>query len=132
MKEIIWDTALSVQIPEIDEDHQKLIELFNQLNQSIKNNDSREYIGALLKELITCTAWHFSHEERLMLKHNYKGLTEHKQEHEELLASVQQLFDKFSNNSTLSDENIEFLEHWLTGHILGTDMEMAEFLGETM
>ncbi len=133
MKTLTWDNSLSVQIPEIDDDHRKLVELFNILNKAVTEEDSPEYIDAVLDELTSLTIWHFKHEERLMLKYNYNGITEHKLEHAELVESVQQLQQKLRQQGTsISVEDIEFLEHWLTGHILGTDMELGSFLGEVM
>lgn len=133
MKDLIWDDTLSVQIDEIDDDHKRLVDAFNLLNQSISNGDDSTYILALLNELIHLTVYHFSHEERLMLKYHYQGLDEHKKEHNELIQSATELQTKFMNqNDTVKEENIEFLEHWLTGHILGADMEMSEFLCKVM
>ena len=129
MKTLTWDSTLSVQIPEIDDDHRKLVELFNILSQSVEQGDAAEYINAVLDELICLTTWHFRHEERLMLKYAYSGIAEHKKEHAELIDSAKQLQQE---GKLISTENIEFLEHWLTGHILGTDMELGSFLGETM
>ena len=82
MKDLIWDNSLSIQIQEIDEDHQRLVDLFNILSHSVADGDDTNYIEAVLEELISCTVWHFRHEERLMLKYGYKGFREHKQEHE--------------------------------------------------
>lgn len=83
MKDLIWDESLSVQIEEIDGDHQKLINLFNIISHSVAEGDAADYIEAVLEELICCTIWHFRHEERLMLKYNYAGSVEHKTEHDE-------------------------------------------------
>ena len=83
MKELIWDDSLSVQIQEIDEDHRKLVDLFNILSHSVEEGDASNYIEAVLEELLSCTIWHFRHEERLMLKYSYEGLLEHKKEHQE-------------------------------------------------
>ncbi len=69
MKELIWDKTLSVDVPEIDEDHRRLVELFNILNRSVVEGDATNYIEAVMEELISCTVWHFRHEERLMLKY---------------------------------------------------------------
>lgn len=132
MKAINWDSTLSVQVAEIDDDHHKLVDLFNLLSEANENRESVEYIEAILSELVACTAWHFRHEERLMLKHVYKGLADHHREHEELLESAQQLLHKYHQEKALSDEDILFLEHWLTGHILGADMEMANVLAEVI
>ena len=95
--------------------------------------DAANYIEAVLEELICCTVWHFSHEERLMLKYGYKGLVEHKTEHQELIESARAVQQKFlQEGKPVSNEDIQFLEHWLTGHILSADMELGSYLGEVM
>ncbi|MCW8827084.1 MAG: bacteriohemerythrin [Gammaproteobacteria bacterium] len=133
MKLLNWDETLSVQIDEVDEDHRRLIDLFNILNRSVAEGDSPIYIEAVLEELLSCTAWHFRHEERLMLQHAYDGLEEHKAEHKELIESAGELKKKFLQEGTsLTIEDIDYLERWLTGHILGTDMAMGAFLCEVM
>jgi hemerythrin len=133
VKELIWGDTLSVQVDEIDQDHRRLIDLFNILNHSVEEGDAKHYISAVLDELISCTAWHFKHEERLMLKYKYAGLEEHKTEHLELIDSAKALQDKFQQtDNQLSNEDIEFLEHWLTGHILSADMDLGSYLAEHM
>ncbi len=129
MKELVWDNTLSVEVDEIDEDHHKLIDLLNMLTRSIEQSDDANYIEAILDELISCTVWHFRHEERLMLKYGYDATDEHKAEHSKLIESIEALKQKFvKEGKTVSDQDIEFLEHWLTGHILGTDMELGAYL----
>ncbi|NOR72619.1 MAG: bacteriohemerythrin [Mariprofundaceae bacterium] len=133
MKDLIWDDTLSVHIQEIDEDHRRLIELFNILNHAVVEGDAADYIEAVMEELISCTAWHFRHEERLMLKHGYEALAEHKREHEELIESARELQQKIlQEGKSVSNEDIEFLERWLVGHILGTDMDLGSYLDEVM
>ena len=133
MKDLVWDKTLSVDVPEIDEDHRRLVDLFNLLNHSVVEGDGPDYIEAVMEELISCTAWHFKHEERLMLKYGYEGLLEHKSEHEELIASATALQQKLLQESkpVLSDD-IQFLEHWLTGHILGADRDLGTYLCAVM
>ncbi len=64
---------------------------YNLLSNAVSENDSYEYIDALLEELISCTAWHFRHAERLMIKYQYKRFEEHKLEHEELISDAREL-----------------------------------------
>ncbi|MDT8375968.1 MAG: bacteriohemerythrin [Mariprofundaceae bacterium] len=129
MKDLIWDDTLSVQIPEIDEDHRRLVELFNILNHAVMEGASPDYIEAVIDELISCTVWHFRHEERLMLKHGYEGLPFHKAEHQELIECGRLLQQKFlQQGKSASNEDIRFLEQWLTGHILGADMDLGSYL----
>ena len=133
MKDLVWDNSLSVDINEIDDDHRKLLNLFNILNHALKDGDAANYIEAVLEELISLTVWHFRHEERLMLKHGYDGFTEHQAEHQQLTESVRKLHKKFmQEGKTLSVDDLTFLEQWLTGHILGADMELGAYLGRVM
>ncbi len=133
MKDLIWDNSLSVQIQEIDEDHRRLVDLFNILNHSVEEGDAPDYIEAVMEELISCTVWHFRHEERLMLKYAYEDFEEHKTEHQELIESARALQQTFlQEGKPISSADIEFLEHWLTGHILGADMKLGSYLGEVM
>jgi hemerythrin len=133
VKDLVWDKSLSVDVAEVDEDHRRLVELFNLLCRSVEQGDATDYLEALLDELISCTVWHFKHEERLMLKYGYDGLADHRAEHQGLVDSVVDLQQKFlQGGRSLSAEDVEYLEHWLTGHILSTDMQMGAFLAAEM
>lgn len=132
MKDIVWDEVLVVGIDEIDEDHRRLVDLFNLLNRAVAERAAPDYLAALLEELINCTAWHFSHEERLMLQHRYAGYAEHKSEHQELIASVRQLQKKILDGGFDADADLDYLEGWLTGHILSNDMKLGAYLAEVM
>lgn len=133
MKDIVWDHVLSVGIDEIDEDHRRLVDLFNILNHSVTEGDEPEYLAAVLEELINCTAWHFSHEERLMLKYGYEGIEEHKMEHRELIKSAKELQQKILEAGKLvENKDLEFLERWLTAHILTDDMRLGSYLNKVM
>jgi len=133
VKDIVWGDVLSVEVDEIDEDHRKLVNIFNILNHSVTAGESPEYIAAVLEELINCTVWHFSHEERLMLKYGYEGMEEHKAVHRELIKSAKQLQQEILQvDKPVADEDIEFLERWLTEHILTADMRLGAYLSQVM
>lgn len=133
MKDIVWSRILSIGIDEIDQDHRKLVDIFNILNHSVMEGESPEYLAAVLEELINCTVWHFSHEERLMLKYNYEGIEEHRAEHQELIASAKNLQQKIVQaHKAVVDGDIEFLERWLTEHILTADMRLGAYLSQVM
>lgn len=133
MKDLVWGKILSVGVDEIDEDHRKLIDIFNILNHSVIKAESPEYLVATLEELINCTVWHFSHEERLMLKHRYPEIEEHKAEHQELIQSAKELQQKvMQSDKAVADDHIEFLERWLTEHILTADGRLGSFLSQVM
>jgi hemerythrin-like metal-binding protein len=133
VKDLVWDNMLSFGVDEVDDDHRKLVSLFNILNHSVTEEDTPEYLTAILEELINCTAWHFSHEERLMLKYGYEEYAKHKAEHRKLIKSAKGLQKKILQaGNHVEDEDVEFLEHWLTEHILTADMRMCSYLATEM
>jgi hemerythrin len=129
----VWGEILSVGVNEIDEDHRKLVGIFNILNHAVKDGESPEYLAATLEELINCTVWHFSHEERLMLKYRYPEMAEHQAEHRDLIKSAQELQQELLRaEQAVADEHIMFLERWLTEHILTADLRLGNFLAQKM
>ena len=133
MSDLIWDATLSVEVDEIDEDHRRLVDLFNLLNHAVEEGEAPDYIEALLEELINCTVWHFSHEERLMLKHRFQGYADHKAEHQALLEAAKELRGKFRRQDRqISKQDIKAIETWLTGHVLGIDKDLGAFLAQVM
>ena len=133
MKDIVWSHTLSVEIDEIDEYHRKLINIFNILNHAVMEGESQDYLAAVLEELINCTVWHFSHEERLMLKYGYEEIEEHKAVHRQLIKSAKELqHEILQMNKPVVDEHIEYLERWLTEHILTADMRLGAYLSQVM
>jgi hemerythrin len=133
MKELTWDKSLSVEVPEIDDDHRRLVELYNMLIRAVAEKESPEYIAAVTDELIASTVRHFLNEERLMRKHGYEGLVEHKAEHEDLVASARELQQKLRDaGRAASTDEVEFLERWLMEHIYGADMKLGSYLSAVM
>lgn len=133
MKDLQWSYVLSVGNDEIDEDHHKLVALFNMLNHAVTEAAEPDYLAAVLQELINCTAWHFSHEERLMVKYAYAGLAEHRAEHRELIKGVKAVQQKILQaGNVIPEDDLVFLEDWLTEHILSTDMKLGSYLAEVM
>lgn len=133
MKDIVWSHILSVEVDEIDEDHRKLVNIFNILNHAVSEGESPAYLAAVLEELINCTVWHFSHEERLMLKYGYQDMEDHKEEHRELVKAARELQQELLQaDKPVAEEQIQFLERWLTEHILTADMRLGSYLALKM
>ncbi len=129
MKDLVMDHVLTVGLDEIDDDHSKLVDLANLLNHSIAEGAATEYVAAVLEELICCTVWHFSHEERLMIKYGYHGYEEHRADHQDLIEGARELQQKFLQTG-FDEKDLEYLERWLTEHILVSDTRLASFLVE--
>ena len=68
-----------------------------------------------------------------MLKYGYDGMEEHKAAHRELIKSVNELQQRILQaDNSMTDEDIKFLEVWLTEHILTEDMRLGSYLSQVM
>ncbi|MEO5332302.1 MAG: bacteriohemerythrin [Magnetococcus sp. YQC-5] len=133
METLMWNESLSVGCIEVDNDHKKLVGLLNNLILAISENRGRDVVGRVLDELLSYTAWHFRHEERLMQSYRYEGFIAHKNEHIDLIGKANTLRRQFhEEDADITLEVIDFLKAWLTHHILETDLHMGRFLEITM
>jgi hemerythrin-like metal-binding protein len=133
VREFVWDKLLSVEVEEIDADHRGLVDLFNLLARAAGERRQPDYVAALLEELIVSTEAHFRHEERLMIGHAYPELQAHATEHRELIDAARALQKTFlAAGRGLEAQGLDYLEHWLTEHILVADMRLGVYLASRM
>ncbi|MCW8880078.1 MAG: bacteriohemerythrin [Kangiellaceae bacterium] len=125
-----WSHEYSVGIPSIDNQHKRLIELINQLNQAMAEGESASIVADILKGLTDYTRYHFSYEEDLFNQHNYPQTEQHLKEHASLIDRVEQFHYEFAQDpgGSISLELMQFLTNWLVDHIQGSDREYAGFL----
>jgi hemerythrin len=128
MSLITWNDQLSVNIREIDNQHQSLISLINQLHESMKMGKANSVIGPILSRLEKYTVFHFGTEEKYFQQFGYPDTPQHKRAHEALTQKVKDLNANFSKGAlALSIDTMNLLKGWLTDHILGTDKKYSEF-----
>ncbi len=126
---ITWTSNLSVGVKQLDEQHQKLINLINSLHDAMTQGKGKEALGNILNELINYTVYHFGTEENLFQKYGYMGYASHKQEHDKLTQQAKEIKTKFdSGEPVLTIEVMNFLRDWLNNHIVGTDKKYGPFL----
>ena len=130
-----WRNSYSCNIREIDKQHRKLFEIGSKLtilepicSQIIIHDEILEVIS----ELKGYTVYHFEYEERLMLKLGYGDYDGHKQEHEAFVNKVLELEQNslYLNNPAILKEIIDFIYHWISDHILETDMKYKGFFND--
>ena len=129
MSLLAWSSVFSVGVTEIDNQHKKLVDMANRLNDAMKAGQGKEAIGKVLNELVSYTATHFAYEERLMDQHKYPMSPEHKQEHKDLVKTVLDFKAKFEKgDAALTAEIMTFLRDWLTKHIMNSDKKFGKDL----
>lgn len=128
---IEWKDAMSVNVAEIDRQHQKLISLINDLNEAMKQRKAKEVIGDIVNGLADYTVMHFKMEEKYFDQFGYPDTAAHKKEHAEFVSKVSDFNEGFKDGRLgLSIEVMQFLSDWLKKHIMGTDKKYAQFFNE--
>jgi hemerythrin len=119
---INWESSFSVNVAEIDAQHQKIVGFINDLNDAMKQGKGKDALGSILNELINYTATHFKYEEQYFEKFGYAGTAEHKQHHAKLVSEVIAFRDGFQSGKLgVTVEVLTFLVNWLKNHILVED-----------
>ncbi|MCX7874727.1 MAG: bacteriohemerythrin [Melioribacteraceae bacterium] len=125
---ISWSDSYSVKVKEIDNQHQKLVNLINLLHDSMKEGKGKEVIGKVLTELVNYTVYHFSYEEKLFDKYGYPDAKVHARQHKDLVEKVSCYVKDFeSGKGVLPMEVMNFLRDWLIKHIGGDDKKYGPF-----
>ncbi|MFC1736503.1 bacteriohemerythrin [Candidatus Hydrogenedentota bacterium] len=126
-----WDDNLSVGVELIDEQHKRWIEHLNNVSASIESHHGPIRISETLGFLADYTRIHFSTEEKNMTANNYPGFGHHKNKHEELKTTLNNLMQDYEEEGathTLAEAIDTFLGNWLTKHIREVDMKFGEFI----
>ena len=122
---IKWDEINSVNVKEIDEQHQKLIAVINKFFAI--NSDDREALKVVLGELVEYADYHLNFEEELFDKFQYKKSEEHKTQHQ----FYRQKVAKFQKDIEVGDLGqvftamSKFLVEWWIFHINNSDLEYS-------
>ena len=124
-----WENRFSVGIAEIDTQHQKLVQMLNELYDAMKAGKGNDAVGKILGGMIQYTASHFATEEGYMKLHGYPDFATHKRKHDSLTQQVLDLQKQFNaGQAALSLKVGAFLKDWLVNHISGTDMLYSPYL----
>ncbi len=129
MSLIVWTDSLSVGISSIDEQHKVLIKIINDLNEAMERNDTDAIMKDIFQRLTDYTHVHFKYEEDIFEQYGYEDSPAHKAQHEALICTLNDLKQKLdSGEHKIGIEVMQFLNRWLTDHIMKTDHAYTEFL----
>lgn len=126
MSFIEWGVNFYTGLPDVDQQHKKLVALANRLSEV--SEDKPEVLEQAFQELKAYILEHFSLEERLMeqAKVNDDHFNYHKNAHAIFIAKVAELWDaKTDGSGGTLQQMLDFLKSWILQHILQTDRRMA-------
>jgi len=127
-KLIEWSQLYSVGYADIDEQHNKLIDLINVMFFAFSEGNAEEKINDIVNELINYTQYHFDLEEKYFYKYKYPETEEHIEQHKSFVDAISKfkasLKEKKGNTHY---EVFEYIKKWLVDHILVADMKYSKF-----
>ena len=126
-----WDENYNVGIKAMNNHHKKLFDIINELHDGMSLGSTDEALRKIFSELTDYTKYHFTIEEDLMSKYNYPELSSHKEEHNKLIETLQDLqqqFDERKSELMIIMKMQNFLRDWLTDHIIGLDKQYGPYL----
>ena len=124
-----WKEEYNVNVQEVDTDHKRMFEAAESLYRAIDLKETNVVLIDILDFLIKYTAEHFKREEDLMAFYSYPELEEHAKKHRKLTEEVVSIKSCFDSDGVEMDmEFVNFLQAWITEHIITEDRKLGEFL----
>ena len=132
LQKVKWKIEYSINNKEIDEQHKKLFDVLNILIENKEVNIDSKIITDTLLEMLNYAEYHFSTEEKYMLRLNYPEYNEHKKEHRDFIKKTSLLsLRAMENDETIPLEILIFLNEWLVNHILKSDLKLNKYFLNT-
>jgi hemerythrin-like metal-binding protein len=128
MQPLEWTADDCVYFPQLDTDHQKILEDAESLRRSFALGRSTSRIGCL-RQLSKSISDHFAGEEGLMRTSRFPGFQWHQSQHDAGRKKLALLTQAVHNNDELGvREGLEDLARWLTNHVHLADRMFAAHL----
>jgi len=123
-----WSNNFTTGIAVLDQQHQILVALLNQLASHFASESNDALLQEVLNELTDYTVYHFQYEEKLWASvlPDDDLTREHQATHHQFIASIQS-FRQHTDCDSIH-KLLAFLTHWLSFHILDTDRYMASIV----
>jgi hemerythrin len=124
-----WTEDNSVFVPEIDEEHEALFHLLQELRRAVLAGDPVEQLERQAGRLATRAASHFQHEERLMRASRYSALGWHERQHQTGRTKLAALTDAIRGHGHEPVlEALEALATWILDHVNVADHMLGSYL----
>ncbi|MBF0255108.1 MAG: hemerythrin family protein [Gammaproteobacteria bacterium] len=131
MKIINWSAEYSVGVAQLDQQHQKIIDLINELADCLCTDEEMATASRVLNEMHNYIIDHFGLEERMLSSAKYPQLAEHKEGHNRFIKKFSHLCAEVdSDRSEAVPHLLAYLNDWWDGHILHEDMKYSPLLAK--
>ena len=130
MSFIEWTDELSVGVAVFDDEHKKLIDMINDLYDSIAAGASEAAVRRVIDSLVEYTFIHFGHEEMYFDEAAYPHAAEHAAVHADMKRQVFEYRERLDRDDStdLAVEMLKFLRDWLAQHLMVEDKKYGAHL----
>jgi hemerythrin len=123
-----WSERYSVNIAELDRQHQGFLAIVHELNQALASGEGATVTYSILQRLAEYAHTHFAAEEALMTEHKFPALLTHCAEHDRFVQLVAKFLDNYhAGKAGVPVSLMLFLQTWLKEHILVSDKAYSSF-----
>jgi hemerythrin len=126
MAKIFWTDQLNVGIDVIDNQHRRIVDYINLLEEAVHGDHSREDIAQLINDLVDYTISHFSFEESLQEEAAYPFIKAHQKVHSLFTRRVGEYTERFEKGEDVSKNLHSMLVTWLLNHIKHDDADYGD------
>ncbi len=127
VKRVVWQEELhGTQDDEIDQQHQTLFKIINQLVDAIEDGSARAQLPAILNRMQKYAEFHLLSEEILLNQVQYTWSREHHASHETIRRGIQQLIDHQKRLHPV--QAYQYLRWVWVEHIQNEDKEFGAYL----
>lgn len=133
MESFKWGKEFITGLAKVDAQHQELVSMINNLGKVIAENTSAGDLSSILNKLSAYAKEHFYTEAKFMeqMQVDIRHIKSHVRKHADFVADVTSIAESIDvDNSEGIRIILEFLIHWLSDHILGTDQNMARQIAQ--
>ncbi len=125
----LWSERYSVNIAELDRQHQGFFAVINKLNDALATGEGAAVTNSILQRLVEYARTHFAAEETLMTQYKFPALLTHCAEHDRFTRLVAKFLEDYrAGKSGVPVSLLLFLQTWLKEHILVSDKAYSSFL----
>src|SRR3989339_51098 len=123
VKLIKWNETMRLGVPEVDFEHEALIDAINTLGELLQADDASDIIPSLLAEIHAQIEGHFALEEKIMRDQGFLGYEAHKEDHDRLLEQIRDIMSeaKTLDEPTLRADLAQKLNAWFSDHFKTLD-----------
>ncbi|MBT3254746.1 MAG: bacteriohemerythrin [Candidatus Marinimicrobia bacterium] len=123
-----WTDDMSIDHGFIDEDHKKLFDIANRVDQLNHPNRRAEELKQTIRELYDYVKYHFEREELFMQEIQYPNADVHHEKHEAIVKEMNHYLTTSHHMGEMLENFRLLMNKWVLHHIMDEDIQLREFM----